>query len=214
MPYAAEGVVSQSQLTGGIEITEYQYRSAINAQLDGGSIAIRGGQLRVLSTGKRVVYSTSDKSVIEIAENDDVPAGYTDVEPGPWEYWDGTKWAVNSDLKLLTEMAGLAADLLNQRKLQEAHGVTINGIRYAGDPGNRQAIAESIDFMTDAGSTEFPVWKDSDDVFHVNHPLTDVVDAYRAIGVRRVQLIAAEGQYAAQVQDGTLTDVTGLTWPQ
>ena len=213
MPYAAEGVVSQSQLTGGIEITEYQYRSAINAQLDGGSIAIRGGQLRVLSTGKRVVYSTSDKSVIEIAENDDTPAGYTDAEPGPWEYWDGAKWSVNSDLKLLSEKASMIDEILNQRKSQEVQGVTINGIRYAGDPSNRQAIAESIDFMTDAGANEFISWKDSDGVFHADHPLTDVIDAYRAIGVRRVQLIAAEGQYAVQVQDGTMTDLSEVVWP-
>ena len=104
--------------------------------------------------------------------------------------------------------------LTQSRKEQERQGVTINGIRYAGDPSNRQAISEAMQFMADAEATEFPIWKDSDDVFHVDHPLIDVVDAYRAIGVRRVQLIAAEGQYAAQVVDGSLTEVTGLTWPQ
>jgi hypothetical protein len=103
--------------------------------------------------------------------------------------------------------------LTQARKEQERQGVTLNGIRYAGDPGNRQAIAESIDFMTDAGANEFISWKDADNVFHANHPLTDVIDAYRAIGVRRVQLIAAEGQYAAQVQDGTLTDLSEVVWP-
>ena len=128
-----------------------------------------------------------------------------------------------ADLLALNEAAALAsipttaqliAQLTAERKLQEQQGVTVNDIRYAGDPSNRQAIAEAMQFMADAEATEFPVWKDSDDVFHANHPLTDVVDAYRAIGVRRVQLIAAEGQYAAQVVDGSLTDVTGLTWPQ
>jgi len=110
--------------------------------------------------------------------------------------------------------AQLIAQLAAERQAQERQGVTINGIRYAGDPGNRQAISEAMQFMADAEATEFPIWKDSDDVFHVDHPLIDVVDAYRAIGVRRVQLIAAEGQYAAQVVDGSLTEVTGLTWPQ
>jgi hypothetical protein len=107
----------------------------------------------------------------------------------------------------------LVTQLTAARKEQERQGVVINGIRYAGDPGNRQAIAESIDFMTDAGANEFISWKDADNVFHANHPLTDVIDAYRAIGVRRVQLIAAEGQYAAQVQDGTLTDLSEVVWP-
>ena len=110
--------------------------------------------------------------------------------------------------------AQLIAQLTAERQEQERQGVTINGIRYAGDPGNRQAISEAMQFMADAEATEFPIWKDSDDVFHVDHPLIDVVDAYRAIGARRVQLIAAEGQYAAQVVDGSLTEVTGLTWPQ
>jgi hypothetical protein len=109
--------------------------------------------------------------------------------------------------------AQLIAQLTAERQAQEAQGVTINGIRYAGDPGNRQAISEAMQFMADAGATEFPVWKDSDDVFHVNHPLVDVVDAYRAIGARRVQLIAAEGQYAVQVQDGTMTDLSEVVWP-
>jgi hypothetical protein len=107
----------------------------------------------------------------------------------------------------------LLQQITQARKAQELQGVTINGIRYAGDPGNRQAIAESIDFMTDAGANEFISWKDADNVFHANHPLTDVIDAYRAIGVRRVQLIAAEGQYAAQVQDGTMTDLSEVVWP-
>ena len=108
----------------------------------------------------------------------------------------------------------LLAQLSAARKAQEQQGVTINRIRYAGDPGNRQAISEAMQFMAEAEATEFPIWKDSDDVFHVDHPLIRVVDAYRAIGARRVQLIAAEGQYAAQVVDGSLTEVTGLAWPQ
>ena len=103
--------------------------------------------------------------------------------------------------------------LTQQRKAQERQGVVINGIRYAGDPGNRQALQESIGFMDDAGLTEFESWKDSDDEFHVNHPLADVFDAYRAIGMRRVALIAAEGEYAAQITAGTLTDLSEVTWP-
>ena len=117
-------------------------------------------------------------------------------------------------LAIIPTTAQLIAQLTAERQAQERMGVTVNGIRYAGNPSNRQAISEAMQFMADAETTEFPIWKDSDDGFHVNHPLADVVDAYRAIGVRRVQLIAAEGQYAAQVADGSLTEVTGLTWPQ
>ena len=106
----------------------------------------------------------------------------------------------------------LSQQLTQARKDQERQGVTINGARYGGEPENRQALQEAIAFMEDATLTEFPSWKDSDDVFHVDHPLIHVVDAYRAIGARRVQLIAAEGQYAAQVIAGSLTDLTEVTW--
>ena len=107
----------------------------------------------------------------------------------------------------------LLQQLTQARKEQERQGVTLNGIRYAGDPGNRQAMQEALAFMDNAGLTEFPSWKDSDNAFHANHPLSDVFDAYRAIGVRRSSLIAAEGQYAAQIIAGTLTDLTEVTWP-
>jgi len=107
----------------------------------------------------------------------------------------------------------LLLQLTSARKSQERQGVTINGIRYAGDPGNRQALQEAIEFMNDAGLTEFPKWKDSDNQFHVDHPLADVRDAYQAIGVHRAQLIATEGDYAEQIIAGTLTDLSEVVWP-
>ena len=107
----------------------------------------------------------------------------------------------------------LLQQLTQERKAQERQGVTINGIRYAGDPGNRQALQEAIEFMNDAGLTEFPKWKDSDNQFHVDHPLADVRDAYQAIGVHRAQLIATEGDYAEQIIAGTLTDLSEVVWP-
>jgi hypothetical protein len=107
----------------------------------------------------------------------------------------------------------LLQQLTQARKEKERQGVVINGIRYAGDPGNRQALREAIAYIEDAGLTEFPAWKDSDDVFHADHPLADVKDAVRAIGARRSQLIAAEGEYAAQIAAGTLTDLSEVVWP-
>ena len=122
-----------------------------------------------------------------------------------------------SDEELATLRAPTTDQLLQQltqaRKEQETQGVTINNIRYAGDPGNRQTLQEAIAFMEDAGLTEFAIWKDSDGVFHQNNPLADVKDAARAIGARRSQLIAAEGEYAAQIIAGTLTDLTEVVWP-
>ena len=107
----------------------------------------------------------------------------------------------------------LLQQLTQQRKEQEHQGVTINGIRYAGDPGNRQTLQEAIAFMEDAGLTEFEGFKDSDNQFHIDHPVADAVDAYQAIGERRAALIAIEGEYAAQIIAGTLTDLSEVVWP-
>ena len=107
----------------------------------------------------------------------------------------------------------LLQQLTQARKEQERQGVTLNGIRYAGDPGNRQTLQEAIAFMDDAGLTEFLSWKDSDDVFHAGHLLSDVVDAYQAIGERRAALIAIEGEYAEKIIAGTLTDLSEVVWP-
>ena len=107
----------------------------------------------------------------------------------------------------------LLQQLTQARKEQETQGVTINGIRYAGDPGNRQALQEAIAFMEDAGLTEFEGFKDSDNQFHIDHPVADAVDAYRAIGMRRAALIAIEGEYAEKIIAGTLTDLSEVVWP-
>ena len=107
----------------------------------------------------------------------------------------------------------LLQQLTQARIEQVTQGITVNGIRYAGDPGNRQALQEAIEFMNDAGLTEFPAWKDSDDVFHAGHLLSDVVDAYQAIGERRAALIAIEGEYAEKIIAGTLTDLSEVVWP-
>ena len=125
-----------------------------------------------------------------------------------------------SDEELAAMIAPTTEQLLSQllsqlsaaRKEQEQQGVVINGIRYAGDPGNRQALQEAIAFMDDAGLTEFLSWKDSDDVFHAGHLLSDVVDAYQAIGERRAALIAIEGEYAEKITEGTLTDLGEVVW--
>jgi hypothetical protein len=107
----------------------------------------------------------------------------------------------------------LLQQLTAKRKAQELQGVTINGIRYAGDPGNRQTLQEAIAFMNDAGLTEFEGFKDSDNQFHIDHPVADAVDAYRAIGERRAALIAIEGEYAEKITEGTLTDLGEVVWP-
>lgn len=106
----------------------------------------------------------------------------------------------------------LIREVNQQRKAAEAKGIRYNGVRYAGSPEDRQALAEAIDFARDAGLTSFTAWKDSDGRYHSNHPLSDVEDAYRLLGQNRMRLIQLEGQFHAQVGQGILTSIEGLDW--
>lgn len=126
-------------------------------------------------------------------------------------------WLIDADVKTAQDLDREAKDRLisrieAQRKEQEELGVTINGVRYGGEPSNRQALGEALEFANASGATTFAGWKDSDSGFHADHPVADVQTAYQAIGNRRSQLIGLEGQYIAQVEAGTLADVSDLAW--
>lgn len=106
----------------------------------------------------------------------------------------------------------LLADLEEARKAAEAKGVIINGIRYSGDPSNRAALMEVVQFAREGQQATFAAWKDSDGQFHANHPLSDVEQALQAIAQRRGALIALEGQYQAQVVAGEIESIEGISW--
>jgi len=154
-----------------------------------------------------------------------VPKYYQDTASGGWfvdpilknhpDLTKRTEAQFNARVEPVTVLtvAQLLQKLTQARKEQERQGVTINGARYGGEPENRQALQEAVAFMNDAGLTQFPRFKDSDGAFYVDHPLAAVLDAYRAIGARRVQLMTTEGGYAEQIAAGTLTDLTDLVWP-
>lgn len=88
MPYAIDGKISKREIEGGIEITNDQYREALQAQLEGHEVAVRSGELRILSREKRTVYNKNDKTEKKIPENENTPDGYTDQEPGKFDEWD------------------------------------------------------------------------------------------------------------------------------
>ena len=106
----------------------------------------------------------------------------------------------------------LLADLEEARKAAEAEGVVINGIRYSGDPSNRAALMEVVQFAREGQQATFAVWKDSDGQFHANHPLSEVEQALQAIAQRRGALIALEGQYQAQLVAGDIETLDNLDW--
>ena len=104
-----------------------------------------------------------------------------------------------------TLAASKRGDIETARHTAEAEGITHNAIRYAGDPGNRQAIREALEAATDTGLETFSSWKDSNNQFHSDHPVPDVWAALSAIATRRSQLIEREGQLVGQI-DAILAD--------
>lgn len=100
----------------------------------------------------------------------------------------------------LADLAARKRDALESgRKAAEQAGITYSGIRYAGDPSNRQALMEALDLADTTGQTVFASWKDSDGLFHADHPVSDVRQALLDIATRRGQLIAREGELNAQI---------------
>jgi hypothetical protein len=111
MPYAADNRISTSPIDGGVEITDAEYKEALEKSAQGYRVAVRDGALRYLSWEKRTVYSIDDKSKLEIPENDDTPDGYTDAEPGEWDYWGGSAWAEDADARLAHESSRRLEDI-------------------------------------------------------------------------------------------------------
>lgn len=112
-------------------------------------------------------------------------------------YFDVTK--IDAYLRSLIEPTIRA-----QRKAAEVAGVVLNGVRYSGDAGNRQALQEAILAADDSGMAAFATWKDSDNQYHLNHPVVAVKEALRKIGHRRSALIALEALYVAQLAAGDI----------
>lgn len=99
------------------------------------------------------------------------------------------------------------------RKAQERDGVTIDGIRYAGDPDNRQALREAIEYADAEQLLAFTSWKSSDGQFLADHPVDAVRAAYQAIGAQRSQLIAKEGEKVAAIDAAAdVATLEGITW--
>lgn len=146
---------------------------------------------------------------------DTLPAGLTPHDAGIYVRY-GTTESEDSPHYDATLIAAYHRDqaepaIKAERKRAEAQGVMHNGIRYAGDPSNRQAMQEALMAADDGGMTVFAAWKDSDGSYHDDVPVADVRDALRKIGQRRAHLIGLEAQYVAAVADGQL-DGSELDW--
>ena len=104
-------------------------------------------------------------------------------------------------------------EIVEARKEMERQGVTVNGVRYAGDSDNRRDMKEALDYCAQTGVVAFSAWKDSDGQHHKNHPVSDVRNALMRIAMQRGDLIAREGELMARIdaaQDEQ--DLDSINW--
>jgi hypothetical protein len=119
-----------------------------------------------------------------------------------------------TDAERLSNAKAAKRDAIEQaRKDAEREGVTVDGIRYAGDPSNRQELSQALDLAAVTDQTHFARWKDSDGEFHAAHPVADVNAALLAIGQRRGELIDREGVLNEQISAATdVETVEAIQW--
>ena len=154
MPYAVNGKISKKPLDGCIEITDEQYKKAMQAQLAGHQIVVRREGLRILSQENKTIWSTSDKTKKEIPLNEDLPKDYTEVEPGEFDEWDGEKWVVNID-KLKTKKI---AELADARWREETAGYIYNSHEFHSDRESQNRIFQA--YMASSNNPNFAAtWK-------------------------------------------------------
>ncbi|MCG5512873.1 DUF4376 domain-containing protein [Ectothiorhodospira shaposhnikovii] len=95
----------------------------------------------------------------------------------------------------IDEVKSEAIFRISRRRFElEDRGVTIDGVRYSGSRENRQTLDEAVRAAARLGITHFVRWKDSDNNFHANHPVSAVEAAIDLIVHERSQLINAEGE--------------------
>jgi hypothetical protein len=103
------------------------------------------------------------------------------------------------------------------RQEAEAQGVTIEGVRYAGDDKSRWALNEARDFAQRTGMRTFSVWLDADEQYHPDHPASEVHQAALAMFNRRAFLIDQEARLMAEidmaVESGDAKALQGVAWP-
>ncbi|WP_435640342.1 hypothetical protein [Micavibrio aeruginosavorus] len=119
MPHASDNKISEIAFDGSIEITDAQYSEALEAIINGQEIAVRGGELRILSKDKRSVYKTVNREEKVIADNDDTPEGYTPLEPPSADHeWDGSDWIITPAKQVEIDRRNIVAEITALEALQ------------------------------------------------------------------------------------------------
>ena len=192
-------------LDGGIERTQYGDDRRYYEQL-----IAQHGHLSGLSIEPVVLTAEQSQRLDEVRN-----AGLGGHDAGVYVRYGSTEsedTAFYDAAKLLRYQQDQAEPAIKaQRKAAEALGVVSSGIRYAGDPSNRQALSEALMAAEDGGMPTFDTWKDSDGEYRADVPVSAVRAALRQIGQRRGVLMELEGRYVMQSAAGE-ADAKDFDW--
>lgn len=155
MPYAINDTLSKKPIDGGIEITDAEYKAAMAAKLQGRKAYVHEGTLLIESETQRTVYSTTDGSEKQIADNAPLPDGHTELErPDEYHDWDGAAWVLDNVRKMTEEakkmeraLEAYTDEVAAQRRYRSAESC----VSYRG----------ATDTQLDAEAQAFFAWRES-----------------------------------------------------
>lgn len=111
MPYAANGHISQASITGGISITEQQYKNALAGMMEGKVVSIVNGSLKVEfpiapkpaepePTPEPTTYQLYKSTIIRRLDDDEAVTIQAVIEQVPVKMrmlWDASEWVDSAD---------------------------------------------------------------------------------------------------------------------
>ena len=98
MLYAADDIISEKPIKGGVEISKEEHDAALAAILSGNRAVVRRGELRILRPIMQTIYGPDGE--IELSVDDDIPEGYTEEAPPSHRHeWDGSAWVLSDAAK-------------------------------------------------------------------------------------------------------------------
>lgn len=123
--YAKENQISTKPLEGGIEISASDYGAAIEALSNGQEVVIRSEGLRILSSTTIDIYN-ADREIRQIADNDDIPDGWTATPPQDFEVLINGQWEIDTDAVQSAKIEKLAS----VRWSHETAGIDVESVRF------------------------------------------------------------------------------------
>tara|TARA_B100000678_G_scaffold237062_1_gene206802 strand:+ start:23999 stop:24871 length:873 start_codon:yes stop_codon:yes gene_type:complete len=147
--FVADNKTSSVEFEGSIEVDEQTFNECRDAQLNGRGFGVRDGEVRIWSETNRTVYKTSDRTSLDIPENEDTPEGYTSLVPEQGQVWSDREWVTPPP---------------NESQIIDAvksHVQSVSASKGYDSPEALQSYANSTVSLWRAEAAAFSMWRDT-----------------------------------------------------